>query len=609
METIGKYRIEGKLGAGGFGAVYRAIDPAMNRTVAVKVLKVQDDPGMVKRFQAEARTAASLRHPNIVTVFDFGEDDGRLFLVMEYLDGVTLAELIATQAPLSVAEKLSILLEAAKGLKAAHEKGILHRDVKPANIMRLADGSVKLMDFGIARVTGGADTRLTQAGFVMGTPAYMAPEQFTGEGETDALGDIWAYGVVLYELLSGTNPFQAQSPSQIVYRVTMEEPLPLARYVPLIPDRMEGIVRRLLSKRRDRRYQNMEDVCCDLDAVLLEVRRPQIEGLIAQGEDLVRHGRLGEAQDVVRRVLELDQSNEWARRRRGELKEMAQAKAALLHDATTSGLELATQTAPVPPRAKRRWPWAAGIVALIGLSLALYVKMPPGAAGTDATPAIHDKKPPAPAAKKDSATRTRVNPLDGLVYISIPKGSFLMGCSPGDLECAKNEIPPHKEEIVFGFWLGQTEVTQAAWKKVMKIESPSRFKGDDLPANVDWNQANSYCHEIGGRLPTEREWEYAARAGTADARYGPLGAIAWYIANSGNNPHAVGVKAANAFGLHDMLGSASEWTSDNYDDGTRVVRGGSWGNGAADLRASYRGKADPTRRSESIGFRCVGEFH
>ena len=281
MESIGKYQIVSELGTGGFGTVYKANDPGMGRMVAIKVLNAQDDAGMVKRFQAEAKMAANLRHPNIVTVFDFGEENGKLFLVMEYLDGTTLGGLIAAQAQLSAVEKLSIMREAALGLKATHERGIVHRDVKPTNIMRLSDGSVKIMDFGISRATSSLDTRLTQTGYVLGTPAFMAPEQFT-EGDTDVLCDIWAYGVVLYEFLTGTNPFHAPTPAQIIYRLTTEEPLPLSSYLPGLPERLEGAVQRLLSKKRDRRYQTMEGVCFDLEAILLEMRQPEIERLTVQ---------------------------------------------------------------------------------------------------------------------------------------------------------------------------------------------------------------------------------------------------------------------------------------------------------------------------------------
>jgi len=159
-----------------------------------------------------------------------------------------------------------------------------------------------------------------------------------------------------------------------------------------------------------------------------------------------------------------------------------------------------------------------------------------------------------PGTASPAPNEVRDNLKDGLKYVFIPAGKFIMGCSRGDTECRSGENPPHAEQIANGFWLGKTEVTQAAWKKVNIGANPSHFPGDQLPVDsVDWNQAGAYCKAIGGRLPTEKEWEYAARRGTTSPRYGDLDAIAWYPANSGRTTHPAGVKQANAFGLYDML--------------------------------------------------------
>jgi formylglycine-generating enzyme required for sulfatase activity len=193
-----------------------------------------------------------------------------------------------------------------------------------------------------------------------------------------------------------------------------------------------------------------------------------------------------------------------------------------------------------------------------------------------------------------------------------------MGCSPGDTECNSDEKPAHAEQIANGFWLGQTEVTQAAWKRVTDGD-PSFFRGDRLPVeNVDWNQASLYCIAIGGRLPTEKEWEYAARAGTTGAHYGALDAIAWYSDNSGKSTHPVGLKQANAYGLYDMLGNVWEWVADDWAAypgsftaacaGCKDIRGGSFVESTEDVRASFRFREGPTMRDLFIGFRCVGGY-
>jgi len=198
-----------------------------------------------------------------------------------------------------------------------------------------------------------------------------------------------------------------------------------------------------------------------------------------------------------------------------------------------------------------------------------------------------------------------------------------MGCSPGDKECNGNEQPAHEVTITKGFWIGQTEVTQEAYRKVMNGQNPSRFKGAKLPVEtISWNDADAYCRAIGGRLPTEAEWEYAARAGSPDGRYGDLDQIAWYDKNSGGKTHEVAGKAPNAWGLYDTLGNVWEWTADWYADKLltptdpkgptsgqyRALRGGSGNASPASARASYRNRSGPDSRLNVIGVRCVGDL-
>ena len=228
--------------------------------------------------------------------------------------------------------------------------------------------------------------------------------------------------------------------------------------------------------------------------------------------------------------------------------------------------------------------------------------------------------PPAPPAIAPGANK--VNPKDGLTYVWIPPGTFRMGCSPGDNECFDNERPAHQVTITKGFRLGETPVTQQAWQRVIG-QNPSHFKGASLPIEtVNWDEAKAYCEAIGGRLPTEAEWEYAARAGSTGARYGNLDEIAWYSGNSGSQTHEVRRKSPNAFGLFDMLGNVWQWTEGWYGDYQpsahsdpsgaasgqyRALRGGSWYNDPRLARVSYRGRYAPGDRLNVIGLRCVGE--
>jgi formylglycine-generating enzyme required for sulfatase activity len=219
-----------------------------------------------------------------------------------------------------------------------------------------------------------------------------------------------------------------------------------------------------------------------------------------------------------------------------------------------------------------------------------------------------------------SAGAVKENSKDGLKYVWIAPGKFQMGCSPGDADCNDDERPAHEVTITKGFWLGRTAVTQQAYQKVTG-QNPANHKGADLPVEfVDWDEAKAYCAAIGGRLPTEAEWEYAARAGSTGARYGKLDEVAWNTENSGGQSHAPGQKPANAFGLYDMLGNVWQWVADwygTYPAGAqtdpsgpasspyRSLRGGSWGSAPKLVRASYRGWVEPEHRGGKLGIRCA----
>ncbi len=202
--------------------------------------------------------------------------------------------------------------------------------------------------------------------------------------------------------------------------------------------------------------------------------------------------------------------------------------------------------------------------------------------------------------------RTMLNPKDGLVYVWIQPGAFTMGCSQGDTECNESEKPSHAAGIAKAFWLGRTEVTQAAYKYVMG-GNPSRHQGDQLPVeSVTWNDAVNYCTAVGGRLPAEAEWEYAARAGVAAARYGNLQDVAWYSGNSDGATHPVALKQANAFGLYDMLGNVWEWVEDAYPgSSSRILKGGSPFMDSRNVRASSRLWVEPSGAANGRGFRCA----
>ncbi|HWK09332.1 MAG TPA: serine/threonine-protein kinase, partial [Vicinamibacterales bacterium] len=222
---IGRYEVVDRLGAGGMGVLYLARDPLLRRTLAIKVLAVDDDD-LRERFAREARSAASLSHTNIVTIFDVGEDNGHPFLAMEYLDGETMAEMIRRKAPVALQRRLQLLLELCAGLGYAHRLGIIHRDIKPANLMITGGGTLKILDFGLARLTHDNTSGLTQSGALLGTPNYMSPEQVEGR-TVDHRSDIFSVGLVLYELLTYRKAYSGEGMHVILHKITHERPQPL----------------------------------------------------------------------------------------------------------------------------------------------------------------------------------------------------------------------------------------------------------------------------------------------------------------------------------------------------------------------------------------------
>src|SRR5262249_29258482 len=257
---ISRYEIKSRIGRGGMGDLYLAWDPNTNRLVAIKLLNATlDSTELRERFAREARALAALSHPNIVTIYDTGEFEDSPFIVMEYVRGETVAELIRRRASLSVSQKLLLMEELCAGLAQAHEAGIVHRDIKPANLMVDQQNHLKILDFGIARVVGGNRTRvnvpLTQVNMQIGTPGYMSPEQIEG-GEIDHRSDIFAVGAVCYELLAYDEAFSGANTNQIESRVMRGVPRPLASLVPGLDPEIDEIILRALKTDPNKRYQD-----------------------------------------------------------------------------------------------------------------------------------------------------------------------------------------------------------------------------------------------------------------------------------------------------------------------------------------------------------------
>src|SRR6266571_1719583 len=270
--NISHYRILSKLGAGGMGEVYLAQDTQLGRHVAIKLLPPEtvSDEHARKRLVREACAVATLDHPNICSIYEVGEADGRSFIAMQYIEGETLDARIKRK-PLELKQSLTLASQIADALAEAHSRGIIHRDIKPGNIMITSRGQAKVMDFGLARVIAGAvvseaetQSLLTTPGTIVGTMPYMSPEQVRVE-VLDGRSDIFSFGVVLYEMLSGRQPFASESAAATISAILNKEPATLLRYAPDLPEELQRIARKCLEKDRERRYQTMRDLAIDLD--------------------------------------------------------------------------------------------------------------------------------------------------------------------------------------------------------------------------------------------------------------------------------------------------------------------------------------------------------
>ncbi len=640
-----RFNLVRQLGQGGMGQVYLAEQIAVgNRPVALKVLsrKLLDDPDFLLRFQNEAASTGRIHHPNVVTIYESGQaDDGTPYIAMEFLEGESLRQALARRGPLPVPEVAEILQQAARGLNAAHKLGIIHRDLKPDNIfltypddtgatltgtrdvgaglvpalpVGIADPGraqdpplrpvvVKLVDFGIAKLRESG--MHTQTGTVLGTPAYMSFEQASGmrSDELDARSDVYSLGVVVYEMLTGRTPFQSDTPVGYLRMHMQESPPPFRTVNPhlvALPE-VESAVMNALSKDRNQRYGSV----LEFAHAFAEAAKPAPEAAGAVREPPLRDG------------------------------------------GTTLQQTVPPTARPTILEAKRAVSMRSRLTPWVGVA-ALAVVLVLG--GWYLSPIIHPRgRPPIQSGSvrkpkeivPTAVARAKLNPIDGLMYTWIPRGIFMMGCSPGDDDCPDDEKPLHQVTISKGFWIGQTEVTAGAFRRFAEstgtqmpdapVFNHAWAKASMPIVNVSWDDAQAYCRWIGGRLPTEAEWEYAARGGSTDARYGDVDEIAWYESNSEYHTHEVAQKRANGFGLFDMLGNAREWVNDWYDakyyrnspsqdpsgpasGQDRVLRGGCWVHGIWNISASLRLAGNPTGKDYNYdynnvnGFRCAGEM-
>jgi predicted Ser/Thr protein kinase len=316
---IGRYVVTGRIGRGGMGTVYRACDEALEREVAVKVLTIEGalDTESRRRFEVEAKAAARLQHPNIVTVYELGEDRGIPFIAMELLAGSDLDSLLRSGEELALQEKIEILIQVCCGLAYAHERAIVHRDIKPSNIRLLDDGTAKILDFGIAKLGG---TQLTKSGMMVGTVNYMSPEQIRGAPLTGR-SDLFSVGVILYELFAGQRPFAGEASTEILYRIVHDPPAPLRASCGRSSPAIEELAGRLLEKDPERRPSSAEAVADALGEILKahieELQAPADSAApleVAEARGLLRGGLAREAVARLERIVQVHPASVDARR-------------------------------------------------------------------------------------------------------------------------------------------------------------------------------------------------------------------------------------------------------------------------------------------------------
>jgi serine/threonine-protein kinase len=310
MKNLGKFEIIEKVGQGAMGVVYKARDPLINRIVALKTLTtgLAEDPNLLKRFYSEARSAGGLQHPNIVTIYELGHEGSTPFIAMQFLNGESLDKVVARRSNTLLSQTIGFIVYVCRGLDFAHKQRppVIHRDIKPANVMVTTEGTVLVVDFGIARL--GEAARSQSAGLLIGTLGYMSPQMFRNI-PADARSDIWATGVMFYELLAHRRPFDGETAAALMTNIVLEKPRSLAEAAPGTPLEVQAVIERMLQKEVDARYQTMEEVLMDLEPIWRKLQQEDVSQLLANGQQIFEAGDLENARVKLSQLMQIDTSN------------------------------------------------------------------------------------------------------------------------------------------------------------------------------------------------------------------------------------------------------------------------------------------------------------
>jgi len=681
---LGEYFVFEQIGLGSMAQVYKALQPSMDRLVAIKIIgsSFSDDPHFVARFRREAQIVAALEHPHILPVIDFGEQEDTLYLVMRYVNGGTLHDLIQ-KGPVPPQMALRYLTEIGEALDYAHGTGIVHRDIKPKNVLLDTQGNPFIADFGLAKLIAGGGLTGSGGHGMIGTPHYMSPEQARGQ-PVDGRSDLYSLGIVLYEMLTGHVPYDADSTVGIIMKQIGEEIPRVSHTNPDLPAALDIVLARALAKAPADRFPKARDLAEGVAQALgasvltvpaLQLSPPKLKGTAGISgifrdlrQALSNKGWLTSgvsrtltwSKPILNRVRTLPPERQQSLMILASVAAVAMIAFSFFSRAVQNPLPLLTLTSTAPTTAASPQPTPVA-----------------GTARPTTNPSLATATQALPTPDKPGATIVWEKDLMPMVYV--PAGNFLLGAAESDMMAREDEKP---QLVVYldAFWIDQTEVTvaqfqdfvndteyqtdaeracckelyaqtggmvlvpsvvfgrKANWKLPEGTGAPSALPRRPV-VQVSWNDAEAYCRWAGRRLPTEAEWDKAAR-GTQGLIY-PWGNVFnedrtnFCDKNCGGNWRNVGYddtaartsnvglfsKGVSPYGAFDMSGNVWEWVNDFYDfrgyyrfptanppglAGTdHVTRGGSWADSIDRVRATARDSDPPDGRNNVTGFRCA----
>lgn len=650
-KMLDEYRIEALRGKGGMARVYRGYDTRLNRPAAIKIIDYpfQQHPDYLRRFEREARAIGQLDHPNIVRLYRTGQVDEMLYIAMQYVNGVELSVYLAQHTPKGALHPpaeviLPLVAQICDALDAMHAAGIIHRDLSPANILVTTNGHAIVTDFGLALLSD-----VGTQGEIFGSPHYLAPEQAMSSAHAVPQSDLYALGVILYQVFTGHMPFDAIDPMELALQHLSQEPLPPRSFNPHISPALDAFLKRCLAKKPEERFTSGKALYRALAEILQpraplrQIARPILWGsaalmmLITLTTGMITlTPRQGDApHQGVAAIQGTPTPFEGARQPQGTVSPGISA--------SPPAPTLTPSPSPIPP----------------SMTPAPSSTPPPTTSPTPPPTASPTPPPTASPTPPPSATPLLITlrAADSMPMVAIPGGTFLMGAPAEDAQAGLNERPQH-EVTLAGFYIDRYEVSVAQFATFLRSlgsHAPSACLGytcartkletlqshiypgpaynvetgfENYPVNnVTWYGAQAYCQWVGGRLPSEAEWEFAAH-GFETRRYPwgdalPDATLAVFGASRYDAlaPVDALTEGVSPFGLFHMAGNVAEWVQDAYSETyetpvappslarqRRVLRGGAWLSPATSLRTTARDAADPLRFDQfgpAVGFRCV----